>query len=155
MCDYILVFSLVLNNLVILFQRIVFIQSILCMWCESVVYNPCPRVYFHRVDTLSADTPHGQMRVLEILADIFTIGGVRNERCRAVCLAVQPTVDVPRFVVELGRVAESMAYPQSCVVFGRDCIFQSLDGILVFVDACGNHENFLFYFSSIFECDNV
>jgi len=73
MCDYILVFSLVLNNLVIFVQRMLFVKSIIRMRVEPVVNSPCPWVYFHSMYAFITHIAHGEVRVLEILTNIFTI----------------------------------------------------------------------------------
>lgn len=153
MCDHIVVFSLIIDNLVLLVQGVLLI---LCVTgCEPVVNRTGAWVYFECVDTFEAHVAHAEVRVVEVLAHELTVRRVRDEGCVAVALAFERTVDVPRFVVELGRVAQRVSDLQPSCILSRDGLLQSLDRTIVFVDARSDHEYFVFYFSSIFQCYNV
>ena len=66
MCDHIVVFSLIIDNLVLLVQGVLLINGVTGR--EPVVNRTGAWVYFECVDTFKAHVAHAEVRVVEVLA---------------------------------------------------------------------------------------
>lgn len=140
--------GVVLDDAVVLGQGVVGVGGV--GGGEAVVDGAGPGVDFVGVDAVGAAAAEAEVRVVEVLADELALRRVGDEGRGAMALAVEAAVHVPGLVLEVGRVAQCVAHAQAVFVLRHYRFFQALDRVLVFVQACRYHQNFLFNLSSIF-----